>query len=230
MTEAQRCQQQLRASVPGWARGSKTSATRPFPCAKIGGVMALPRGSPRLVGAPLGVPRGWTRAGLGDRGTARSCSAGTAAAGRRAQGARPVLGPELRNGVSGGAPENTPYLWGQEMSLNVCSCDFRGGFSVLVSVVWQTLAGCTGWHKNTKCVLAVVRSEMLVKHCGLSQKCLKITLGYQSTAGSAAASRARQLGELSSRNVCAPAGVVLAVPALPHRDTAAAPLGAHDEY
>lgn len=88
----------------------------------------------------------------------------------------------------------------------------------------------TGWHKNTKCVLAVVRSEMLVKHCGLSQKCLKITLGYQSTAGSAAASRARQLGELSSRNVCAPASVVLAVPALPHRDTAAAPLGAHDEY
>lgn len=72
----------------------------------------------------------------------------------------------------------------------------------------------TGSHKNTKCVLAVVRSEMLVKHCGLSQKCLKITLGYQSTAGSAAASRARQLGELGSRNVCAPAGVVLAVPAL----------------
>lgn len=139
LTEAQRCQQQLRASVPGWARGSKTSATRPFPCAKIGGVMALPRVSPRLVGAPLGVPRGWTRAGLGDRGTARSCSAGTAAAGRRAQGARPVPGPELRNGVSRGAPENTPYLWGQEMSLNVCSCDFRGGFSVLVSVVWQTL-------------------------------------------------------------------------------------------
>lgn len=101
---------------------------------------------------------------------------------------------------------------------------------VSVSLCLSCHMARTGWYKNTKCVLAVVRSEMLVKHCGLSQKCLKITLGYQSTAGSAAASRARQLGELSSRNVCAPAGVVLAVPALPHRDTAAAPLGAHDEY
>lgn len=139
LTEAQCCQQQLRASVPGWARGRKTSAMRPLPRAKIGGVMALPWGSPRLVGAPLGLPRGWTRAGLGDHGTAPSCSAGTVGAGHRVQGARPVPGPELRNGVSGGAPENTPYLWGQKMSLNVYSCDFRVGFSVLVSVVWQTL-------------------------------------------------------------------------------------------
>lgn len=97
--------------------------------AKTGGVVALPRGSPRHAGAPLGVPRGRTRAGLGDRGTARLLLCWHGGRERcRAQGARPGSSPELGHGAGGGAPENTPYLWGLEVALNVCSCDFQGRF------------------------------------------------------------------------------------------------------
>jgi len=63
----------------------------------------------------------------------------------------------------------------------------RGGSSAAVSVTQGILyvaAGTpglrgTGWHRCINSILAVTHSERLVKHDGLSQKCLKIAFGYQ---------------------------------------------------